>query len=66
MDEYGTSIVQGRLVIQKRQTHGVYHALIVPEGASEEWFFRQFPTQELMFDYARNFNLIVEQEDDES
>lgn len=59
----GINIVQGSLIIQKRRVHGYYNCLIVPDATPEEWYFKQFPTEDLIFDFARDLNLAIRRED---
>lgn len=58
-----TNLIQGSLIIQKRKVHGAYNCLVVPDSTPEDWYFKQFPNEELIFDFAREFNLAVRRED---
>lgn len=64
MAVYGTSIVQGSCIIQKRKVHGYFNCLVVPDGASEDWYFKQFPTEQHIYEFAQTYNLAVSKEED--
>ena len=50
---YETNIIRGELVVQKRRIHnGAYNVLVIPGNAPSEWFFKQFPTEELITEFA--------------
>jgi hypothetical protein len=55
----------GELIITSKKTHGVFHVLVVPHSAPNDWFFKQFPLREQIDEFAleHNFSVRVEGED---
>lgn len=57
-------VTQGSLTILLRKIHGgIFNTLIVPEDTPDEWFFKQFPSEELIFEYALTNKLSVRREE---
>jgi hypothetical protein len=64
MDAYGTNIVQGEVIIKINRVHGgIFNCLVIPAQAPDEWFFKQFPDEQLIFDYALANNFSVRKEE---
>ncbi len=57
-------IVQGQLIIKINRIHGGnFNCLIIPEHTPEEWFFKQFPDEQMIFEYAIQHHLSVRKEE---
>lgn len=66
MDAYGTNIVQGSVTIRMQKIHGgMLNCLVVNDVHPEEWFFKQFPNEEMVYEYAIENNLSVRKENDD-
>lgn len=60
---YGTNIIRGSLTILIRRIHGgVFNTLVVPNHDPSEWFYRQFPDKEMIYEYALENSLTVKEE----
>lgn len=62
MDELEIAIPEGEIFVQKR-VHGLaWNALLTSYKFPEDWCFKQFPTMEMLEEYAAQHKLVIKKE----
>jgi len=55
-----TNTVQGELIIQGVLYGGAaINCMVIPNASPEDWFMKQFPTRELLEEFAFHHRLII-------
>lgn len=62
---YSQNIVQGSVTIRTQKIHGgMLNCLVVVDSHPDEWHFKQFPNEEMVYEYAIEHNLSVKKENE--
>lgn len=54
-----TTIVQGELIVQKIVHGAAINTMVVPFDDPQGWYFQQFPTLELLQQFAAEHMLVI-------
>jgi hypothetical protein len=61
-----THTLQGELIIGTVVHGAALNCMVVPYDEPEEWFFKQFVSQEAAEDFALEHNLVMKRKENES
>lgn len=62
MDELEISIPEGEILVGKR-VHGLaWNTLVTSYAHPDDWCFKQFPTMEMLEEYAVEYKLVIKKE----